>query len=137
MDKVRVIQVTDCHLQEREAHPFKGANPEKRLLSTLQQLRSEGADTDLLLLSGDLVHHGYANAYQRLQQYTDGIAKEIRWIPGNHDDAFKMREYPYLSRKVFVQGEWCIIMLDSTSEPDGKGGGTLSQDELADLDRAV
>lgn len=137
MDKVRIIQVTDCHLQEHADHAFKGTNPEQRLLSTLQQLRFEGADVDLLLLSGDLVHHGYEGAYQRLQQYTDGIAKQTRWLPGNHDDAFKMREHPYLSQKVFVQGRWCIIMLDSTSEPDGKGSGTLSQDELADLDRAV
>lgn len=137
MDKIRIIQVTDCHLQESVDHPFKGTNPEQRLLSTLQQLRSDETVPDLLLLSGDLVHHGYVSAYQRLQQYTDGMAKEIRWIPGNHDDAVKMREYPSLSEKVFVQHNWCIIMLDSTAEPDGKGGGALSQAELDWLGRVV
>ncbi|WP_372738704.1 metallophosphoesterase [Neptunomonas sp.] len=130
MDNIRVVQVTDCHLQENADDPFKGFNPEQRLLNTLQQLRSEDADSDLLLLSGDLVHHGYASGYQRLQRYTDGMAKEVRWIPGNHDDAARMREYQALFEKVFVQGDWCIIMLDSTAEPDGKGGGALSQTEL-------
>lgn len=137
MDKIRVIQVTDCHLQESAGGSFKGANPEQRLLSVLQQLREELTDADLLLLSGDLVHHGYVSAYQRLQRYTDGIAKEVRWIPGNHDDAATMREYQSLSQKVFVQGDWCIIMLDSTTAPDGRGGGALGSGELEWLDSVV
>ena len=137
MDTIHVIQVTDCHLQESADDTFKGVCPEQRLLSTLQQLRAEDPHSDLLLLSGDLVHHGYLNAYQRLQRYTDGIAKEVRWIPGNHDDAATMREYSPLSQKVFVQGNWCIILMNSTDTPDGKGSGALSQEELEWLESIV
>lgn len=137
MDKIRIIQVTDCHLQEFTEDSFKGVNTEQRLLSTLQQIRSEYTDPDLLLLSGDLVHHGFSTAYNRIQRYTEGMAKDVCWIPGNHDDAAKMIEYTALSRKVVAQGKWCIILLDSTSEPDGKGGGALSQDELDWLNRTI
>lgn len=137
MDRIRIVQVTDCHLQESTEELFKGTNPEQRLLSTLAQLRSEYTDPDLLVLSGDIVHHGFTAAYKRIQRYTEGIAKEVCWIPGNHDNAVKMREYTALSRKVITQGMWCIILLDSTSEPDGKGGGSLSQDELLWLNHIV
>ncbi len=137
MSMIRIIQVTDCHLQASEDDIFKEENPEQRLLAVLKDIRANYSRSDALLLTGDLAHHGYSAAYGRLQSYTEGIAKTVRWIPGNHDHAGKMREYKNLSEKVFVQDKWCVILLDSTAEPDGIGGGALSNAQLCWLDEMV
>ncbi|SIS45191.1 metallophosphoesterase [Neptunomonas antarctica] len=137
MNKIRIIQVTDCHLQASADHDFKGENPEQRLLATLTHIRKDHPFPDVLLLTGDLAHHGYESAYKRLQTYTQGMAKKVRWIPGNHDVAATMQEYTELSGKVICQGSWCIILLDSTAEADGKGKGSLSADELSWLNKVA
>ncbi len=137
MHMTRIIQVTDCHLQAGEDDLFKEENPEQRLLAVLDDVRATHPCPDILLLTGDLAHHGYSTVYDRLQSYTINMATAIRWIPGNHDDASKMLEYKSLSGKVVVEGAWCVILLDSTSEPDGAGGGALSGAQLCWLDNVV
>ncbi|WP_169565701.1 metallophosphoesterase [Neptunomonas japonica] len=134
---LRIIQVTDCHLQASKGDLFKEENPEQRLLAVLEDVKANHPCPELLLLTGDLAHHGYSTAYNRLQSYTKDMAAAIRWIPGNHDDAGKMLEYQSLSGKVVVEGAWCVILLDSTSEPDGVGGGALSSAQLSWLDEVV
>lgn len=137
MSMIRIIQITDCHLQASADDLFKKANPEQRLLAVLGDVRANDSCPEVLLLTGDLAHHGYSAAYSRLQSYTEGMAAAVRWIPGNHDDAEKMREYQNLAGKIVVQGKWCVILLDSTSEPDGVGGGALSDAQLCWLDEIV
>lgn len=126
-----IVQVTDCHLQQHPNDTFKGVNPEQRLHAVLDDIRAQQWQADALLLTGDLVHHGYPEAYQRMVALTADIAPEIRWLPGNHDDAALMRRYTALAEKVLHVGAWRILMLDSTSEPDGRGSGALAADELA------
>ena len=134
MSMIRIIHVTDCHLQASADDLFKEVNPEQRLSVVLEDVRATYPCPEVLLLTGDLAHHGYSGAYRRLKLYTEGMAAAVRWIPGNHDDASKMLEYPSLSGKLLVQGRWCVILLDSTAEPDGVGGGTLSDEQLCYLD---
>ncbi|WP_201349150.1 metallophosphoesterase [Neptunomonas japonica] len=137
MSMLRIIQVTDCHLQSSKDDLFKDENPEQRLLAVLDDVKANYHYPEFILLTGDLAHHGYSAAYERLQSYTKDMATAVRWIPGNHDDAGKMLEYQSLSGKVLVEGAWCIILLDSTSKPDGVGGGTLSCAQLSWLDDVV
>jgi Icc protein len=134
---IRIIQVTDCHLQASADDLFKEVNPEQRLVVVLEDVRAAYPCPEVLLLTGDLAHHGYSAAYSRLASYTKGVAAAVRWIPGNHDDASKMKEYTSLSGTLLVQGKWCVILLDSTAEPDGVGGGALSDGQLRYLDEVI
>lgn len=126
-----IVQVTDCHLQQHPGDTFKGSNPEQRLQAVLADIRAQSWQADALLLTGDVVHHGYPEAYQRLVTLTADIAPEVRWLPGNHDDAALMRRYSSLAEKILNVGSWRILLLDSTSEPDGRGSGALAAEELA------
>jgi len=137
---LRVLQITDMHLQETPDIELRGVNPEQRFLSVLNHLRTEEAD--MLLLTGDLSHHSIP-AYTRLSDYLQQLDIPSYWIPGNHDlsgEMFRFAEQGYGTKSIDLSG-WRILMLDSTSMPDGRGGGALSEPELqflrTELDEAA
>lgn len=126
---IRLLQITDMHLQDNPETEMRGVSPEKRFKQVISQISSEPADC--LLLTGDLTHHA-SSAYQRLSDELQKLPFPSFWIPGNHDlsgEMFKFSKYGY-GRKVIEQRNWRILMLDSTAEPDGMGGGSLSEPEL-------
>ncbi len=126
---IRLLQVTDMHLQQEPSCLMRGANVEARFQQVIHQIEQENAD--FLLLTGDLTHHAPA-AYDRLSSCLQGLPFPARWIPGNHDLVDEMVRFSDLgyNQKVIVRGDWRIILLDSTSQPDGRGGGALSPEEL-------
>lgn len=128
-DVIRLLQVSDLHLQQEPDQLMRGENVEQRFLKVLQALQQESAD--LLLLTGDLSHHAPA-AYPRLCEYLRSLNYPACWIPGNHDLPGEMyaQAQPDLGRKVVELGNWKILLLDSTAQPDGRGSGALSEPEL-------
>lgn len=127
---VRLLQVTDMHLQQDPTTLMRGENVERRFQHVMQHIEGEAAD--LLLLTGDLTHHAPA-AYDRLALSLQGLPFPSCWLPGNHDLIDEMARFSALgyNRKVVEQGAWRVILLDSTASPDGKGGGSLANEELA------
>lgn len=133
---IKLLQITDCHLQKHEEGELKGFYPEKRLEEVTESIK--GRLFDHLILTGDLAHPGLTKTYQRILAKTEHLAKNTHWVPGNHDDAAQMHSLAVadkkgLSEKVILQGEWAIVLLDSTSLADGKGSGSLASTELAQL----
>ncbi len=127
---MRLIQLTDCHLQADANQLFKGCDPEARLTQVLAHIQTSTDPYDLLLLTGDLVHHGYPSGYQRLAGYLGDMAAQACWLPGNHDDVAEMQRYKQLLTKEHHIGAWYILLLDSTSQPDGVGTGSISDSEF-------
>ncbi len=139
MTPLVVAQITDCHLQNDPGQLYRGLNVEQHLDRVVDDLLLQRPSADLILWSGDLVHHGGAQGYQRLSQRLADLPVPSYWIPGNHDDALLMQQVAeesrhqtgkQLNQRSFVAAGWGIIMLDSTSEADGLGGGSLAQAEL-------
>jgi len=126
-----VIQLTDLHLPQNPRDLFRGISVADRLSAIIDEVRKRFAGVDQLLLTGDLTHHGDMETYRWLQDQVTGIAAQTHWIPGNHDLPDLMQG-PLSEPSVRLPG-WQIIMLDSTSEPDGRGSGSLSQHELQTL----
>lgn len=128
-DSVRLLQVTDMHLQQDPTTLMRGENVERRFQHVMQHI--EGETADLLLLTGDLTHHAPA-AYDRLALSLQDLPFPSCWLPGNHDLIDEMARFSALgyNRKVVEQGAWRVILLDSTASPDGKGGGSLATEEL-------
>ncbi|WP_286236753.1 metallophosphoesterase [Neptuniibacter halophilus] len=124
-----LLQISDLHLQQAPEKLLHQEQPEARLRSVLEQIRSESADW--LLLTGDLSHHAPA-AYDRLSDYLQTLPYPARWIPGNHDLPAEMFRFAGLGygEKVIEQNGWKIVLLDSTASPDGQGAGSLSEPEL-------
>ncbi|WP_299201917.1 metallophosphoesterase [uncultured Amphritea sp.] len=143
MTPLVVAQITDCHLQNDPRQDYRGQNVEQHLDRVVESLLLQSPLADLILWTGDLVHHGGPEGYQRLSQRLADLPVPSYWIPGNHDDVALMQQVGHqdsnqtdnptvrqLNQRSLVTGGWGIILLDSTSEPDGQGGGSLAQCEL-------
>ncbi len=131
---INLLQLTDLHLPEQPGTLRRGADAEARFLQTLAAIQPLSAD--LLLLTGDLTHHA-PSAYARLAEAVAPLPYPACWIPGNHDLPDAMARFPALSRKQIDFDHWRIILLDSTSEPNGIGGGSLAATELLFLEQQL
>ncbi|MCJ8298120.1 MAG: metallophosphoesterase [Pseudomonadales bacterium] len=135
--KIKILQITDCHLQGNPEHSLKGYNPERRLeaviaaaAAQLQGLDNDSAKADHLLLTGDLAQQPQLSVYRRILKKTAALAARTHWVPGNHDDSAMMAEFAQMDKKIIIDGHWAIVLLDSTASPDGRGSGSLSNAEL-------
>lgn len=126
---LKLVQITDCHLQNDPAQLYRELDVEVHFDRVLEQAVSHAPD--MLLLTGDLVHHGGPQGYQRLHRKLSSLSVPCYWIPGNHDDADLMQQIGGdMNLRSVSCGRWGIVLLDSSSEPDGRGSGSLAQQEL-------
>lgn len=129
----RVAQITDCHLQNDPHQRYRDLDVETHFDRVLAHALQQGPD--VLLLTGDLVHHGGPQGYQRLHGKLAALPVPCYWIPGNHDDAQLMQQIGgEMNRRTLVYDPWVILLLDSSSLPDGRGSGSLARQELDFLD---
>lgn len=136
--KLRLLQITDCHLGERVGEQLAGMDTDASLDYVLGQIQaeyrcSEGNRADLLLATGDLANHGTKAAYERLQEKLATLPMPAAWLPGNHDEIDKMLQVVSEQKLpgVVLAAGWAIIMLDSTIP--GKVEGKIGSAELARL----
>lgn len=134
-----LLQISDCHLPADAGDLFRGVDPERQLRAIAADIRMRFPDADGLLLTGDLTHHGGVDAYRRLLDVVDGLAPARYWLPGNHDQMAVMHQAAdaMLERKLIDLLRWRVLLLDSTAQPDGRGGGSLADDELAWLEASL
>jgi Icc protein len=99
----------------------------------LDHIARHHADIDALLVTGDMVQSGGVATYRRLADYLDGLGLPWYWIPGNHDQPEALREAWGERPRTLTLAGWRILLLDSTADPDGRGGGSLAAEELARL----
>lgn len=135
---IKLVQITDSHLGQKVGEDLLGMDVDVSLQHVIDLLKQERAGADLLLATGDLSNCGSVPAYQRFASMTAGLAEQVLWLPGNHDDLAAMEQ-------AFTQGEplprtlqiggWKIIMLDSRIP--GAVGGRLSGSELSLLEREL
>ena len=130
-----IVQITDLHLQPEPTEHYRGFDLAARLQQVLAEVRHRFEQVDLLLLTGDLTHHGEVATYDWLTEQVEGVAAQTCWIPGNHDIAEYMTGSLW-QRSLSLAG-WQVVLLDSTAEPDGHGSGALADSELAALQQQL
>lgn len=131
---LRLVQITDCHLGERPGTRLLNVDTDRSLAAVIELVKRQQPRIDALLLTGDLSDNGSAAAYRRVQAATDGLAPEVRWLPGNHDSAATLRRLygdDARLRRNLLLGDWQIVALD-TAVPH-QVGGRLASLELAAL----
>lgn len=137
--KLRLLQVSDCHLAADPDAPYRGQSAERNLHALTPAV--EAFRPDRLVLTGDLSEDASPESYARLADWAGRFGCPVAWIPGNHDDRSVMRTPfdaagfeagPVLELGTGA-GDWQLVLLDSAwvDEPAGR----LTPERLAPLDR--
>lgn len=128
-----VVQISDCHLGAELGDSLLGMDTDNSLEAVLATLTEECPLIDLLVVSGDIAAHGDAESYRRLFARLAGVAAQMVWLPGNHDDADLMRSIvgDQMMPSVVDVGVWRLGFLNSAVK--GEVGGLLAEDQLSAL----
>jgi 3',5'-cyclic-AMP phosphodiesterase len=133
---LRVIQITDTHLYADSNGCLLGLNTEQSLESVIASIRARNKPCDLVLATGDLVHDGTPDAYQRIFSHLKEFGVPVYCLPGNHDEARTLQNTMQNGVIQYVDhachGNWQFIFLDSTVP--GKEGGHMGPETLRALD---
>lgn len=142
---IEVLHITDCHLFAKTDQTMLGMNTYESFRAALTAAARPRTGPEFILATGDLSQDATPESYRHLmnafrdfgEQYSSDIP--VYFLPGNHDVPAVMRatltEPPMRPVQSFIQGNWQIILLDS-SIPD-EVGGKLSDDELRRLDECL
>jgi len=135
---VRLVQVTDTHLNRNYGGELLGLDTDFSLQHVLNLVRSERENNDIVLVTGDISDHGAVDAYRRARDYFADIDGEKFWLPGNHDDRVNMASVTEGSRELSVDirvANWQIVMLDT--QIPGEVGGRLGDQQLQLLEECL
>lgn len=113
---MNIIQITDTHITADPAETFDGVDTSASLQQVLLAINDLERQPDLVLLTGDLVHHPEPAAYQRLLGLLKVLKGPIYAIPGNHDNPDLMRQeltVPVYHDKCIERNSWRILLLNS------------------------
>lgn len=135
---LRLVQITDTHLNEPEDGHLLGMQTLHSLRCVLELVREERHQIDAFLVTGDLSQDGSLEAYHHLQRELTPFSCPSFWLAGNHDDPDNMAQAAsgneYLQPLIRTD-DWQIIMLDS--QVVGKVYGRLAESQLAFLDQTL
>ena len=128
-----LIQISDTHLMDRTEAEFVRMNPEVSFHAVMQDLRTQHAQIDALVHTGDLAQVPVASTYARYLSYMQETGLAHYQIPGNHDNAdiFPFKDGMNQANIVHL-GNWSIVLLNSAVK--GQIDGWIEQEHLQQLD---
>lgn len=133
---IKVLQITDTHLFAHSDGCLLGLNTEASLKAVIDDVTHKHLPADLILATGDLVHDGSYDAYQRFFSLMNGFELPVYCLPGNHDEARTLLDMQSMGFCQAVDhtthGDWHFIFLDSTIP--GSEGAHLRKETLQQLD---
>lgn len=134
---IRVVQITDCHLEAQPNGKLLGMDTDHSLECVLDLVSKENPTPDVLLCTGDLSNKGGAGAYRRFGQKIKRYKSPSLWLMGNHDRREVMSEIAgeQAMSRIGKVGKWRIMMLDSSIP--GRVEGNLDPGELAFLEQSL
>ena len=140
---MKIAQLTDSHLQAHADAIYKDVVPDKHWQRCLEWVAV--SDVDRVLMTGDLCHDSSLATYQRLLGYVKTAfgskALPCHWIPGNHDDTHVMAQIgdaclgqDFDNIRIIQSAVWDLVLLNSTTQADGCGSGSISDWQLQQLE---
>lgn len=136
---LRVLQISDCHLERESSAELLGLNIEQSFRDVLNHIAANEDKPDLLLFTGDISGDYSMASYQRFYDIVSELLPDIpiACLPGNHDLASNMAQAlpGRCLPKSLILGDWMVYMLDSSVE--GCIHGDVQADELEWLQRSL
>ena len=113
---MKLVQITDCHLGEREGDSLLGLDADKSLEYVLERVQAEQDGIDYFICTGDLSNEAGASAYERFIRKLPGHIPQA-WLPGNHDENACMATFATPRRQFLPTlsfDHWQVTLLDSS-----------------------
>jgi len=79
---VKLIHISDIHIN---AEPILGSDPIEKFNACIDHVERHHDDADMVIISGDLTHHGQKSAYETLTRLLRDRSISPLLILGNHD----------------------------------------------------
>ncbi len=81
----KLLVFTDLHIVD-EATKIIGLDPAARFSEGLAHALAHHEDADVLVLMGDLTHHGKTSQFEGLRRVLADVPMPITYMLGNHDN---------------------------------------------------
>ena len=125
---MKIIHLSDVHLTGDGSDLFCG-NPQERFEACIAHVNARHGDADLCVITGDLTHHGEADAYVRFKQSFERLVMPTELLLGNHDNRQTFKKYfpdrgtcpNGFIQAAFSLGDHRIVLMD-TNEPETHAG---------------
>lgn len=131
--KLRIIQISDCHVAADRGARYRGNNADDNLAAIVRAARRW--KPQLVIVTGDVSEDSSRDSYTRTSKLITRIGVPVLALPGNHDDVGIMPEYfplgPWSGPRVMKMDSWQLVLLDSTVP--GKVSGRFSERVLEQL----
>ena len=85
---MKLVHISDIHIHPE---PILGYNPIANLKACLAHIDDHNSDADLVIISGDLTHHGAQSSYAALKDMLDDWKPTPFLMIGNHDNRPRFR----------------------------------------------
>jgi len=125
-----LLQISDCHLPERPATPYRRRNADEGLESLIAP--GEAFGPQLVLATGDLSEDASPASYARLDQQLARLSAPVYALPGNHDDDGLLKQHiatgPWNGPCLAPAGVWNLVLLKSNVA--GRIDGAIKPDDL-------
>ena len=125
---MRLIQITDCHLQADPQARSRCGIPLRQLEAVVAAVRE--AQPDVVIVTGDISNDGSVASYQHARQVFAALECPWFWFGGNHDQAAQMRDIHPI-QEVIDLGSWRLVMADTHAA--GFAHGELGEARIARL----
>ena len=138
-DGLKVVQFTDTHIFADPDRRLGGLDTQASFMATCARAATAVADSDLILVTGDLAAAAETSAYCWLVEQLAVFNRPIYSLPGNHDVDAVME--PIVSAAGWMHcgshviGGWHIVLLDTCVA--GAEYGYLDPAEIARLKLAL
>lgn len=79
---MKLIHISDIHINPE---PILGGEPIANFQECMEHVEKHHSDADMVVITGDLTHHGQKSSYKKLGEMLDGWSIDPVLIIGNHD----------------------------------------------------
>jgi 3',5'-cyclic-AMP phosphodiesterase len=139
-----IAQISDSHITLEQGAVKPEHDTAIRLQHAVAHLMRLPAPPDVVLVTGDCVHHGSLPEYERFRALLRSLTMPVYVVPGNHDDRDQMLALfgtqgsaPLPGFVQYVVDDWPVRLIALDTHVPQRDGGYLCAQRLAWLEERL